>query len=90
MYNNRFISYRSQDLQRMKTNFVLALKNRVNKLSHPTFKDRDLIKFWDILIENSYPKHTLNKLHFDTPSNINYYPTNNNIKSVVAQEPNDS
>lgn len=60
----------------MKINLVLALKDRVIRLSHPFFRNKDLITLKNILIENSYPIHLVNKMLFNT---INETHNNNNV-----------
>lgn len=66
MSSNRFINYYSNHPMKMKTNLVMALKNRVIKLSHVNHRHEDLLLLKNILLENSYPLNLINKLLFSS------------------------
>lgn len=54
--------------EKIKINLVLGLKNRIEKVCHPSLRSGNLKKLYNILIDNSYPKPLLNKLLFSNPS----------------------
>ncbi|KAJ8910813.1 hypothetical protein NQ315_003687 [Exocentrus adspersus] len=84
MCSNRFINYSSYHSQHMKMNLVRALKDRVVKLSHRTHKNDSLGELRDILVENSYPRHLLNKILFNHGENAPVYTTGEVVVSGVA------
>lgn len=86
--SERFINYHSNHPEKMKINLVLTLKNRIERISHPSFKEKNIFKLYNILIENSYPKNILKKLLYNTRSHditennrrSNILPNTTNIK----------
>lgn len=60
--SGRYMNYMSSVSTRMKTNLVLGLKNRIHKISHPDFYRSNQDRLLRLLLDNSYPKHLLNKL----------------------------
>ena len=81
----RYLNYLSFHEERIKINLVLGLKNRIEKVCHPTLRIDNLKKLYNILIDNSYPKPLLNKLLFSNPS---FTHTENNINTRVTQPTN--
>lgn len=65
--SGRYINFHSFHTTRMKINTINNMKNRVLRLSHPTFKLNNLKKLYDIMIKNSFPSSMLNKLLYSTP-----------------------
>ncbi|XP_072403376.1 uncharacterized protein [Diabrotica undecimpunctata] len=80
--SNRFISYHSYHPPRMKTNLVLAMKERVKRLSHPDYLQHDLNLLRNIFVENSYPLRLINKLIFNVP-----FVNRNNILTMSQSVP---
>ena len=78
----RYLNYSSFHEERIKINLVLGLKNRIEKVCHPTLRMDNLKKLYDILIDNSYPRPLLNKLLFSNPS---ITPISENTNTVVMQ-----
>lgn len=67
--SGRYMNYFSSVNSKMKTNLVLGLKNRIHKISHPDFYRRNQDRLLDILLDNSYPRHLLNRLIYSAISN---------------------
>lgn len=68
--SGRYVNYHSYHTEKIKINLVLALKTRVEKISHPTLRDKNLKILYNTLLENSYPEKILKKLIFNTrPAN---------------------
>lgn len=64
--SGRYINYNSHHREKMKINLVLALKNRIHKISHTSLRNKNIDKLFNILIDNSYPPHLLRKLLYNT------------------------
>lgn len=67
MASGRYINYNSFHTTKMKINVVLGLKNRVLRVSNPRFHPANLNKLKDVLLQNSFPPHLINRLLFSTP-----------------------
>lgn len=65
-HSGRYINYNSHHTEKIKINLVLALKTRIEKLSHPSFKLKNLNRLYNTLLDNSYPKSLLWKLIYNT------------------------
>lgn len=66
MCSNRYINFFSNHPNKQKINLVLGLKNRIEKISHPTLLQKNLTNLFNILKENSYPPQLLNRLIFNS------------------------
>lgn len=66
MSSDRYIHYLSNHPTRQKINLVLALKNRIKKICHPSLYDKNLKKLKSVLSINGYPEHLLHRLLFNT------------------------
>lgn len=66
--SNRYVHYYSNHPKKQKINLILALKNRILRISHSTLLNKNLNKLNNILIENGYPKYLLRPLIFNTNS----------------------
>jgi hypothetical protein len=69
--SGRYINYLSHHTAKIKINFILGLKTRIKKISHPSFVQKNLLKLEKILINNSYPPFLLKKLLFNCVPNTN-------------------
>lgn len=67
----------------MKINLVLALKTRIEKISHHTLRMNNLNKLYNILLNNSYPKYLLKKLIYSTPQ-TNIQPQIDDISQQIT------
>lgn len=66
MCSNRFINFQSIHPMRQKINLVLAMKNRIEKICHPTLKNKNFQLLKNIMMENGYPEPLLCKLIFNS------------------------
>lgn len=80
--SGRYIPFSSYHPKKQKINAVLALKDRIEKISHPSFLQKNLLILKKLLLNNKYPLMLLNKLLF---SNNNHTIRNNNI--LPSQSP---
>lgn len=62
MCSNRFMNFMSCHPMKQKINLVLAMKNRINKICHPTFIEKNISLLKNIMSENGYPKPLLDRL----------------------------
>jgi len=69
--SGRYINYHSYHTTKIKINLILALKTRIEKISHHTLLAVNLNKLYNILLTNSYPKNLLKKLIFSTSQLVN-------------------
>lgn len=85
--SGRYINYHSYHSTKMKMNTILNMKNRITRLSHPTFLSDNLKKFADIMVHNSFPKQFINRLLFRTraPSSDHNHPPQQD--NAVQQDP---
>lgn len=70
MASQRYIHYLSFHPIHMKINLIRNLKTRVNRISHSTFRDRNLTKLENILTENGYPKTFLRRILYNNPDRL--------------------
>lgn len=68
--SGRYINYNSHHTEKMKINLVLAMKNRIIKISHPSLRDININKLNQILLDNAYPAHLLKKWLYNTRNDI--------------------
>nr|CAI5844490.1 unnamed protein product [Callosobruchus analis] len=66
----------------MKKNLILALKNRVIRLSHPQHRNESLQKLKKLLIDNSYPIKFINSLLFNYNERSSFMLQQNNTNDV--------
>nr|CAI5844393.1 unnamed protein product [Callosobruchus analis]CAI5862609.1 unnamed protein product [Callosobruchus analis] len=71
----------------MKKNLILALKNRVIRLSHPHHKIESLQKLKTLLIENSYPIKFINTVLFNY-NQISIIHNHTNTNNIISESPN--
>lgn len=64
--SGRYVHYYSYHEMKMKTNVILALKDRIRKIAHPTLYKGALARLKNILLKNGYPNKFLNKLLYNT------------------------
>lgn len=60
--SGRYLHYFSNHPQRQKINMVTGLKNRIQRISHPTLKEKNMKLLYQLMLENGYPKNLLKKL----------------------------
>nr|CAI5855617.1 unnamed protein product [Callosobruchus analis] len=82
MSSGRYINYFSYHPPRMKKNLILALKNRVIRLSHPQHRNESLQKLKKLLIDNSYPIKFINSLLFNYNERSSFMLQQNNTNAV--------
>jgi hypothetical protein len=70
--SGRYINFQSNHPFGQKISIVLALKNRILKISHHTFIKKNLDKLYNILINNGFPKLLIKKLLFSTLNEANH------------------
>lgn len=73
--SNRLLNFNSNCPTKYKTNLVLAMKNRISKISHRDFLNQDLKILYDILIKNSFPVHFTKRLLFSTANTKKVIPS---------------
>ena len=56
------MNFHSSVNMKIKLNLVLGMKNRLYKICHPDFYNKNLNKLYSLLRDNSYPEDLLNKL----------------------------
>lgn len=77
--SGRYINFQSDHSTKIKINFMKQMKSRIIKISHPSFKEKNVNKLKLLLLQNSYPPGLVNKILYSTSS---FSPQN-----VVAQRP---
>ena len=85
--SGRYLNYLSNHKEKMKVNLVLGLKNRIHKISHESFFNKNLKLLFDILKKNSYPDSLLRRLLFSDPmarSSATRNPTDRDDVTQVA------
>lgn len=65
-YSGRYINYHSYHPIKTKINVILNMKKRILDVSHESFRQKNLKRLHDILVENCYPRSLLCKLIFST------------------------
>lgn len=84
--SGRYMNYNSHHTEKMKINLVLAMKNRIQKISHISLRNENIDKLYNILIDNSYPAHLLTKWLHNTRDIDNL----SNVGATVSQANNDN
>ncbi len=74
--SGRYIPFSSYHPLKQKINAILALKNRIQKIVHPTLLEKNLRLLKDILINNQYPPNLINKLLFSNVTLNRLQPVN--------------
>ncbi|XP_050517473.1 uncharacterized protein LOC126892084 [Diabrotica virgifera virgifera] len=75
--SGRLIPFHSYHPMKQKINTIIGMKNRILKISHLSFKEKNLKLLFDTLIENCYPSKLLKKLLYsnelrnETVNNVN-------------------
>lgn len=64
--SGRYVHYRSYHDIKMKTNVILALKDRIKKITHPTLYHSAIARLKDTLKKNGYPDFFLHRLLFNS------------------------
>lgn len=67
----------------LKLTIFQLIKNRIINISHASYQNNDLHKLRDILLNNGYPCHLVNKLLFNSPLNQNLILLNELIKYLT-------
>lgn len=80
--SGRFISYHSYHNTKMKINLVMALRNRIQKISHASLRENNINKLFQILVNNSYPPKLMRKLLYSNREhNVTVNHTNNGLNN---------
>ncbi|XP_044756951.1 uncharacterized protein LOC123315353 [Coccinella septempunctata] len=67
--SGRYLHFCSNHPHRQKVNMVLGLKNRIQKIAHPTLRHNNLKILFGLMRENGYPEGLLKRLIYNaTPS----------------------
>lgn len=69
-FSGRYLNFYSNHSINQKINVVIAMKNRVVKISDPTFLQKNLKILVSIFTNNGYPLSLINKLIYNSPSNV--------------------
>ena len=77
-YSGRYINFNSDHSYQHKVNTILAIKNRVVKISDETFLEENLNKIKDTFKKNSYPTSIINKI-----CNLNNETRINNVNENI-------
>lgn len=64
--SGKYVHYTSYHDIAMKTNVILAMKQRIKKITHPTLYDAAVRRLLNILLKNGYPRLFLNRLLYNT------------------------
>lgn len=64
--SNKLIHYLSEHSVKIKINCIKEMKNRIHKICHPTFIDKNIRRLYTIFSENGYPSYMLKKLLFES------------------------
>lgn len=67
-YSGRYINFQSYHATKIKTNFIINMKNKITQVSHEELIQNNLKKLYNTLRSNSYPANLLKKLIFQTPN----------------------
>jgi len=65
-YSGRYINYESYHPNSMKTNIIVNMKNKILEISHNSYKQKNLHRFFNIMKQNAYPDRLLRRLIFST------------------------
>lgn len=63
---NKFVHFLSNHSINVKINFIKEMKNRIEKICHPTFLKKNMDKVRQLLIKNSYPASMVVKLLYSS------------------------
>ncbi|XP_072384692.1 uncharacterized protein [Diabrotica undecimpunctata] len=68
-FSGRYVPFHSYHLDEQKINIIKGLKNRIERICHPSNYNKNIMLLYEILRKNHYPKMLLNKLLFqDMPT----------------------
>lgn len=70
MCSNRYIHFESNHPMKQKINLVIALRNRIKRISHHTLLEKNLNLLKNILKQNSYPINMINRLLYNTSFSV--------------------
>ena len=72
--SGRYINYFSNHPLTMKTNIIVALKNRISKICDERFLKNNLDRLCQILCNNGYPKNLVKKLVYNSNQVVDVLP----------------
>ena len=76
--SGRYLNFHSDVSTKMKINLVTAMKNRIHKICHPDFYNANIMKLFNIFLDNSYPRSLLNRiLHYPVDRTVAIPPAPN-------------
>lgn len=78
MSSGRYINWSSYHPMNMKINLIRNLKSRISKISHESFRDKNLKILEDLLIKNGYPIKWLKKIIYNIPNIQEFNEANRN------------
>ena len=70
-YSGRYINYESYHPSSMKNNVIVNMKNKILDISHTSYKQKNLHRFYNIMKQNAYPDRLLKRLIFSTANREN-------------------
>ncbi|XP_044760692.1 uncharacterized protein LOC123318066 [Coccinella septempunctata] len=65
-HSGRYLHYYSNHPHRQKINMILGLKNRIQRISHQTFHQKNLKLLFNSMLNNGYPKGLLTRLLYNS------------------------
>lgn len=69
--SGRFLHYQSYHPNNMKLNLLTSFRQRVLKLSHSSFHQKNLKKLAELFISNGYPVRLVNNIIFNSTTTVN-------------------
>lgn len=64
--SGRYINYLSYHPLQQKINTVVAMKNRIEKLCNPKFREKNFKNLYELFLKNNFPKYLMKKLIYST------------------------
>lgn len=84
-FSGRYLNYNSAHSFEHKRNVILGLKNRITKICHPSFHQKNFKLLCDILSNNGYPRTLLHNFIYNTPNRVPPVNINNNQQVTLKK-----
>lgn len=81
--SGRYINFNSYHTTKMKINVILGLRRRIERISHPEFKENNIKKLYNIMKDNSYPDAFLKKYLYNTSLITNISKNNQHNNNLI-------
>ncbi|KAK5648069.1 hypothetical protein RI129_002961 [Pyrocoelia pectoralis] len=85
-HSGRYINFNSNHIMRQKVNTLKGMKNRVLKISHVTFQQKNLKRLSTMFITNNFPRSLVNNILFNNNCNL-YYRHIQLATTIATQQP---